>query len=88
VRQPRALTAAERQSVREVLYIYRGVARKYRPDFIIRLATGDLSQDSEFANILDAVNAHGGFGHWSWAVSRNSCDIKDILLQHSKAKAA
>jgi hypothetical protein len=26
----------------EVLYIDRGVVRKYRPDFLIRLATGDM----------------------------------------------
>ena len=26
----------------EVLYVYRGVVRKYRPDFIIRLKTGNM----------------------------------------------
>jgi type III restriction enzyme len=26
----------------EVLYVYRGVVRKYRPDFLVRLATGEM----------------------------------------------
>ena len=77
----------------EVLYIYRGVVRKYRPDFLIRLKSGDMlvletkGQDSEqnrskrrfLAEWTRAVNQHGGFGHWLWAVSRDPGDIKDIL---------
>ena len=26
----------------EILYIYRGVVRKYRPDFLVRLTSGDM----------------------------------------------
>ena len=26
----------------EVLYVYRGVVRKYRPDFLVRLASGEM----------------------------------------------
>ncbi len=77
----------------EVLYIYRGVVRKYRPDFLIRLKSGDMlvletkGQDNEQnrtkRRFLDewtrAVNQHGGFGRWLWAVSRDPGDIKDIL---------
>ena len=77
----------------EVLYIYRGVVRKYRPDFLIRLKSGDMlvletkGQDNEqnrtkrrfLAEWTRAVNQHGGFGHWLWAVSRDPGDIKDIL---------
>ena len=29
-----------------------------------------------------AVNSHGGFGEWSWAVSRQPLDVLDILEQH------
>jgi type III restriction enzyme len=60
----------------EVLYIYKGVVRKYRPDFIIGPASGntlvletkgkDTEQDQTKRRFLDemvkAVNAHGGFG--------------------------
>ncbi|MGC8732771.1 MAG: BPTD_3080 family restriction endonuclease, partial [Halothiobacillaceae bacterium] len=60
----------------EVLYVYRGVVRKYRPDFLVRLANGDMlvletkGQDAEQDRVkrrylgewIQAVNAHGGFG--------------------------
>jgi type III restriction enzyme len=77
----------------EVLYIFRGVVRKYRPDFLIRLTNGtyliletkgqDTEQDKtkrEFlAEWVRAVNEHGGFGAWSWAVSKNPADVAGIL---------
>ena len=79
----------------EVLYIYRGVVRKYRPDFLIRLENGsyliletkgqDTEQDKTKREFLDewvrAVNTHGGFGSWSWAVSKNPADVAGILDQ-------
>ena len=86
----------------EVLYVYRGVVRKYRPDFLIRLMSGDMlilevkgrdsDQDRTKRRFLEewvnAVNAHGGFGHWTWAVSTTPGDIPDILARHSCATAA
>jgi type III restriction enzyme len=33
---------------------------------------------------VKAVNAHGGFANWSWAVSRDPGDIKDILAKHAR----
>lgn len=79
----------------EVLYVHRGVVRKYRPDFIIRLSSGDMliletkgqdsDQDRTKRRFLDewiaAVNTHGGFGRWSRDVSRAPGDIHDILAQ-------
>ncbi len=79
----------------EVLYIYRGVVRKYRPDFLIRLKTGEMliletkGQDSEQEHTkqrfldewVNAVNAHGGFGCWRWDVVRQPGEIKDVLAQ-------
>ena len=79
----------------EVLYVYRGVVRKYRPDFLIRLRSGDMlvlevkgqdsDQDRTKRRFLDewvnAVNAHGGFGRWIWAVSTTPGDIPDILAR-------
>ena len=86
----------------EVLYVYRGVVRKYRPDFIIRFKSGgylvletkgqDSEQDQTKRRFLDewtqAVNEHRGFGRWSWDVSKDPGDVKDILARHSRAKAA
>jgi len=81
----------------EVLYVYRGVVRKYRPDFLIRLASGDMlvletkGQDTDQDRVkrryldewIQAVNAHGGFGRWRWDVSRMPGEIKDILARHA-----
>lgn len=86
----------------EILYLDRGVVRKYRPDFLIRLKTGDMliletkGQDDEQNRVkrkyLDewvrAVNQQGGFGHWRWAVALHPGEILDILLKHSEASEA
>jgi type III restriction enzyme len=78
----------------EVLYIYGGVVRKYRPDFIIRLVNGEYlvlevkGQDKEqdktkrayLREWIAAVNAHGGFGIWYSGVSRNPSEVRDIIL--------
>ena len=70
-----------------------GCGRKYRPDFLIRLTSGrllvletkgqDSQQDQTKREFLDewirAVNHHGGFGEWGWAVSKNPADLKGIL---------
>ena len=85
----------------EVLYVHRGVVRKYRPDFLIRLKSGDMliletkgrdsDQERTKRRFLDewarAVNAHGGFGRWSCDVSRDPGDIRDILARHARAGA-
>jgi type III restriction enzyme len=79
----------------EVLYVFKGVVHKYRPDFIIRLKTGDFlvletkGQDTDqdktkraFLEIwVKAVNEHGGFGNWGWAVARKPGDVVGILAE-------
>lgn len=86
----------------EVFYVHRGVVRKYRPDFLIRLRSGDMlvletkgwdsDQNRTKRRFLDewtrAINAHGGFGRWSWDVSMAPGDIKDILVRHAQPEAA
>ncbi len=81
----------------EILYVYRGVVRKYRPDFIIRLKSGKLlvletkGQEDEQSRSkrraleqwTQAVNQHCGFGKWSSDVSTAPGDIKDILTKHA-----
>ena len=83
----------------EVLYVYRGVVRKYRPDFIIRLKSGDMlvletkgqpddqsySKRRALEQWVQSVNQHGGLGRWSAAVSYDPGDIKDILAKQAKA---
>jgi len=78
----------------EVLYMLKGVVRKYRPDFLVRLANGQMlvletkgKNDEEAkakARYLDewieAVNAHGGFGTWHAAVTRHPGEIRDVLM--------
>ena len=77
----------------EVLYVHNGAVHKYRPDFLIRLQTGETlilevkgrDRDSDrtkrryLREWVNAVNAHGGFGRWSCAVSANPGEIHDIL---------
>ena len=82
----------------EVLYVYRGVVRKYRPDFLIRLKSGNMliletkgqiddqseSKRRAVEQWTDAVNQHGGFGNWAAEISTNPGDINDILTKHAK----
>ncbi|MCL5045045.1 MAG: hypothetical protein M1336_07145 [Deltaproteobacteria bacterium] len=77
----------------EIVYVFKGVVRKYRPDFIIRLASGDYliletkgresEEDRTKRRFLDqwvrAVNADGRFRRWRWAVSKTPADVKDLL---------
>ncbi len=83
----------------EVLYVHRGIVRKYRPDFLVRLDSGDMlvletkgqydEQSRAKRSFMDewvrAVNAHGGFGRWRSDVSRDPADVKDILDSHARA---
>lgn len=81
----------------EVFYVFRGVVRKYRPDFLIRLMNGehliletkgkDTDQDKTKRRFLDewvrAVNEHGGFGKWRWDVSLDPADVADVIARHT-----
>ncbi|TSA09779.1 MAG: type III restriction endonuclease subunit R [Deltaproteobacteria bacterium] len=82
----------------EVLYVYRGVVRKYRPDFLVRLYDDemlvletkgqDTEQDKVKRRYLDewaqAVNEHGGFGRWRCAVAKAPGEIRDILQRRGR----
>jgi len=77
----------------EILYIFKGIVQKYRPDFLIRLKNGsylvletkgqDTQQDRTKREFLDewvrAVNEHGGFDKWQWGVSTHPSDVAGIL---------
>ncbi len=78
----------------EILYIYRGVVRKYRPDFLVRLADGTMliletkGQETEQDKVkqryleewVQAVNTHGGFGRWRCAVVKGVGEVRDVLM--------
>ncbi len=83
----------------EILYIFKGEGRKYRPDFIIRLKNGknliletkgqNRQQDKTKREFLDervkAVNQHGSFGIWLWSVSKDPADVAEILEKAGEA---
>jgi len=78
-----------------VYYTYQGTPHTFYPDYLVRLANGttlvlevkgqDDQQNRTKREFLDewvrAVNAHGGFGEWVWAVSKNPADIKKIISE-------
>ena len=80
----------------EVRYVYRGIVKKYRPDFIIRLKSGNClvleikGRDKTEVKIkrrflqewVEAVNTHGGFGVWSEDIAFNPSDVVEILNRH------
>ncbi len=82
----------------EILYVFKGVVLKYRPDYLIRLTSGkmlvievkglDSQQDRTKREFLSewvkAVNAHGVLGEWSCDVSRNPKDLLNILQTHNQ----
>jgi type III restriction enzyme len=77
----------------EVSYIHRGIRKKYRPDFPVRMKSGKMpvrevkGQDTEESQVkrrslewwIKAVNAHGSFGRWSAGVSFGPTDVVQAL---------
>jgi type III restriction enzyme len=77
----------------EIYYVWQGVVRKYRPDFIVKLVNDlnlvlevkgqETEQDKTKRRFMEdwvkAVNNHGGFGDWAFAVSRNPGDVEGII---------
>jgi type III restriction enzyme len=84
----------------EILYIWQGIVKKYRPDFLIRLANGvnlilevkgqDTQENQSKRQFLDewvkAVNEHGGFGQWRSDVVLQPKEVLGILRKNIKAK--
>ncbi|MEL7643126.1 MAG: DEAD/DEAH box helicase family protein [bacterium] len=79
----------------EIYYLYKGVVQKYRPDFLIRVQSGEMlvvetkgqatDQDKAKWAALDewieAVNAFGGFGVWRRVVTMRPGEIKDVVMR-------
>ena len=82
----------------EISYAHRGVVRRYIPDFLIRLTGGTTLvlevkgepreiDDSKWTYAQDwitAVNTHGGFGHWAFAVLTPDNDLTRLIDAHSR----
>ena len=82
----------------EILYVFKGVILKYRPDYLIRLTNGKMlvlevkgqesQQDRTKREFLlewsKAVNQHGGFGIWASDVSFSPADFPSILTKHNQ----
>lgn len=80
----------------EVTYSFRGIIRRFRPDYMVRLVSGTMlilevkGQDNQeqqtkrefLSEWVRAVNAHGGFGTWAADVSRYPSDIHEILIKN------
>jgi len=83
----------------EIPYLYQGVVRKHRPDFLVRLTNGEMliletkGQETEQDRVkhrylqewVQAVNTFGGFGHWHAETTYGPGEIRDILLKLSKS---
>ncbi len=81
----------------EITYSYKGVIRKFRPDYLVRLTSGKMlvlevkGQDTQeqqtkrefLAEWVRAVDGDGGFGTWAADVSHHPGDIHEILVRHS-----
>ena len=86
----------------EIFYLYQGVVRRYRPDYLIRLENGEnlvletKGQDSQqnkakraaLAEWVRAVTGHGGFGTWHSDVSFNTADVDGIIAKYTEKQPA
>jgi type III restriction enzyme len=77
----------------EIHYMFQGAVHKFRPDFIVRLRSGEMlvievkgrdsQQDQTKREFLrewvDAVNQHKGFGKWRSAAVFNAKEIAGLL---------
>ncbi len=82
----------------DIVYLFKGVVQKYRPDFLIKLANGvmlvlevkgqDDQQSRAKRDFLDewvrAVNQQGGFGRWASDVSHDPADVEGIIERHAR----
>jgi type III restriction enzyme len=79
----------------EILYMYRGAVRKYRPDFLVRLNCGMMvivevkGQETDESRakhrFLDewvrAINGCGQFWNWRWIVVDDTGKIEEQLAE-------
>ncbi len=80
----------------QIQYLWSGSRRRYIPDFLVKFASGKLlaleikgtdspqnkAKREALAAWVEAVNAAGGFGRWSWDVAFQPSEINDIVLRN------
>jgi type III restriction enzyme len=90
-----SLSGPERERGQNDIHNYLGAARRYFPDFIVRLKNGtnlvlevkgqkSPESDTKHAALkewIEAVNNHGGFERWSWDVSYRPSDLEGKLRE-------
>ena len=83
----------------EITYSFRGIIRKFRRDYLVRLANRKMlvlelkGQDNQeqqtkrefLGEWVRIVNRHGEFCAWGADVSRNPTDTYDTLRRHGSA---
>jgi len=81
----------------EILYTYKGIVRRFRPDYLVKLTSGKMlvlevkGQDTQenktkrkfLSEWVKAVNQHGGFGVWASDISLSPADLPGILRKQS-----
>ncbi|WP_305041139.1 BPTD_3080 family restriction endonuclease [Geoalkalibacter sp.] len=81
----------------QIYYLWNGSRRRYVPDFLIRLGSGETlvleikGEDSEQNRAkraaldawVKAVNGKGGFGRWRWDVVTAPAQLQDVFSRHS-----
>lgn len=86
----------------EILYIWQGIVKKYRPDFLVRLPNGKhlvievKGQDSQenrskrqfLQEWVDAVNENAGFGLWASDVVLSPKEIIGVIHKHANIAEA
>ncbi len=82
----------------DIFYVYQGVIKKYRPDYLIRLKNNHYliletkGQDSAIVQAkkqaaeewVKAVNVHQGFGTWHYAISFHPKEVELIIENYGK----
>ena len=77
----------------KIAYLHRGVHRSYRPDFLVKLASGDMlvletkgdlndeakAKHKHLEEWVQAVNEGGSFGTWHCAVADSPGKVNQIL---------
>ena len=80
----------------QIQYLWSGSRRRYVPDFLVKYTNGKMlvleikgtdspqnrAKRDALAEWVEAVNAVGGFGQWSWDAAFEPGDIQDIVKRH------
>jgi type III restriction enzyme len=73
----------------EILYLWKGVVAKYRPDYLVRMKDGtnlvvevkgrDAEREQAKRRFLDK---------WAWDVALEPADVPEVLERHGRTEAS